>query len=85
MSSKRNERLSGLFLAVVGTTLTIWNWQMAISTDSFYLKVAFFGPPSIVVGLWLTLFPDRISWTMFLIALGSGCLNLLALIKGWHF
>ncbi len=84
MSSSRNERLSGLFLAVMGAILTIWNWQIALFDGNFHLKIAFFGPVSIVTGLNLLVLPDRIGWRTLAIAIACASLNLVALMQGWR-
>jgi uncharacterized protein YjeT (DUF2065 family) len=84
MSSSRNERLSGLFLAVIGAILTIWNWHSALLDGNFHLRIAFLGPVSIVTGLNLLVLPDRIGWRTLAVAIVSASLNLVALMQGWR-
>jgi hypothetical protein len=57
MVSRRTERLGGLFIATLGSLLTIWNWHLALSEGHFYPKVALIGPAFTVMGLGLILFP----------------------------
>jgi hypothetical protein len=61
MSSKQNERFSGLFITTMGGLLTVWNWQLAFSNGRFYPKIAVMGPVLIIAGLSIILFPDRLT------------------------
>jgi hypothetical protein len=61
MSSKQNERFSGLFITTMGGFLTVWNWQLAFSNGRFYPKIAVMGPVLIIAGLGIILFPDRLT------------------------
>lgn len=57
MVSRQQERLGGLFIATMGTILTVWTWQSALSDGRFYVKAAMLGPAFTVIGLGLLLFP----------------------------
>ncbi len=57
MRSRRMERFGGLFIGVMGTFLTIWNWHLALAAGHFYVKAAILGPAFTILGLGLVLFP----------------------------
>jgi hypothetical protein len=61
MSSKQNERFSGLFITTTGALLTVWNCQSALSNGRFYPKIAVISPILIIAGLSIILFPDRLT------------------------
>jgi hypothetical protein len=57
MGARRTERLSGLFMAAMGTLLTVWIWHLAISERRLYPKAAILGPVLTITGLGLIIFP----------------------------
>lgn len=57
MVSRSMERLGGLFIATLGSLLTLWNWHLALSAGHFYPKIAILGPIFTMMGLGLILFP----------------------------
>jgi hypothetical protein len=57
MGARRTERLSGLFMAAMGTLLIVWIWYLAISERHLYPKVAILGPVLTIMGLGLIIFP----------------------------
>jgi hypothetical protein len=57
MTTRRMERLCGVFMAVTGTLLIVGNWHLALSQRRFYPKVAILGPVLTIIGLGLIIFP----------------------------
>jgi hypothetical protein len=57
MVSRQQERFGGIFIATMGTILTVWNWQSALSNGRFYIKAAMLGTAFVAIGLGLILFP----------------------------
>ena len=57
MVSRQQERLGGLFIATIGTILTIWTWQSALADGHFYVKGALLGPAFSTIGVGLFVFP----------------------------
>ncbi|AFY94443.1 hypothetical protein [Chamaesiphon minutus] len=57
MTTRRIERLGGVFIAVMGTLLTVWNWHLALSEGRFYPIVAILGPVLAIIGIGLIIFP----------------------------
>ena len=53
-------RLFALVLVLICAGLVYYNWQQLITTSSYDLKLAAFGPVGVVGGLYLLLFPTKI-------------------------
>jgi hypothetical protein len=98
MSSKSKQIfLFGLFMTVIGTILTIFNWYLALYTGRFYFQAAFIGPVAITFGLGATLFPHQMvpitsknldlkptkfTQGVLIVAMISGLINLALLLSG---
>ncbi|PSB43352.1 hypothetical protein C7B77_26205 [Chamaesiphon polymorphus CCALA 037] len=98
MSSKSKQIfLIGLFMTVIGTILTIFNWYSALYSGRFYFKAAFIGPFAIILGIGATLFPHQMipittnnldlkptkfTQVVLVLAIISGFVNVALLISG---
>jgi hypothetical protein len=89
--------LFGLFMAVVGTILTIGNWYCALYTGRFYFQAAFIGPLGMIFGISATLFPHlmipittnnsdlkptRFTQVVLMLAVIGGFINVALLLSG---
>jgi hypothetical protein len=98
MSSKSKQIfLFGLFMAVIGTIITIFNWYLALYTGRFYFQAAFIGPVGMTFGISATLFPHQMlpittkdsglkptkfTQGVLIIAMISGLINFALLVSG---
>jgi hypothetical protein len=57
MTMRRQERLNGVVIAVMGTLLTVGHWHSVLSKGRFSQKLAILGPVLAIIGLALIIFP----------------------------
>ncbi len=57
MDQKLKQRLVGVFLIVVGTGYTVYEWRNALTSGTYHPKVAFLFPVFAMLGLAVLLFP----------------------------
>jgi hypothetical protein len=57
MAARRGQRLAGLIIAFVSACLIGWDWYLALTRRSFYVKASMLFPAFLVLGVGMMLFP----------------------------
>jgi len=57
ITSRRKQRLGGLFLMLVGGGFWVWGWYTAINKGYYYEKASMLFPAVFILGLGLLMFP----------------------------